>query len=99
VKGLPLTLGAATIFLNDLVTDSPHLGRARLAPTQSTKHGGRQPTRKRPNDDPMVEASKRWQRGKGLNLVEVVLSEMDVEAVVELIQTMAKFTSTPSQEL
>jgi hypothetical protein len=51
--------------LNDLVTDSPHLGRSRPAPIPSNNHGGGQPTGKRPNDDVMVEASKRWQRVEG----------------------------------
>jgi hypothetical protein len=48
-------------FLNNLLTDSPHLGRTKLAPIPSSNHVRRQPTMKRPNDDPMVEASKRWQ--------------------------------------
>jgi hypothetical protein len=52
-------------FLNDLVTDSPHLGRVRPVPTPFNSPGGGQPTKKRPNDDPMVEAAKRRQRGEG----------------------------------
>jgi hypothetical protein len=32
-------------------------------------------------------------------LVEVVVAEVDVEAVAELLQTMAELTSTPSLEL
>jgi hypothetical protein len=41
-------------ILNDLVTDSQHLGRARPPQTLSNNHGGGQITMKRPNDDPMV---------------------------------------------
>jgi hypothetical protein len=66
LKGYNMPLVDLQNFLNDLVTDSPHLGRARPAPTPSNSQGGGQPTGKRPNDDSMLEASKRWQRGEGL---------------------------------
>jgi hypothetical protein len=36
---------------------------------------------------------------KGRGLVEVVVVAMGVEAVAELLQTMAELTSTPSMEL
>jgi hypothetical protein len=52
-------------LLNDLVTNSPHSCRVRPTQAPSNNHGGR-PTKKRPNDDPMVDASKRWLRGEGL---------------------------------
>jgi hypothetical protein len=42
------------------------MGRARPTTTQSTTPGRGQPTGKRPNDDLMVKASKRWERGEGL---------------------------------
>jgi hypothetical protein len=63
--GNTLPLVELYFFLNDFVSDSPHLGRARSTATLSTTHGGGQPTRKRPNDDLLIEASKRWQRGEG----------------------------------
>jgi hypothetical protein len=67
-KGCILPFVELQHSLDDLVTNSPHLGRVRPAATQSTTHGGGQLTRKRPNDDPLVEASKRWQRGEGSGL-------------------------------
>jgi hypothetical protein len=36
---------------------------------------------------------------KGKGLVEVVVAEVDVEAVAEPVQTPTEFTSTPSLEL
>jgi hypothetical protein len=51
----------------------------------------------------LVEASKRWQRDEGVGLVGVVvvptIVEVVVEAVVDLLQTLAKLTSPPSLEL
>jgi hypothetical protein len=58
---LALPLVELQNFLNGLVADSPHVGRARPVDTQSTTHGGEQLTRKWSNDDQLVEASKRWQ--------------------------------------
>jgi hypothetical protein len=45
-------------FLNDLVTDSPHLGQA------FSSRGGRQ-IQKRPLDNPKVVATKRQERDEG----------------------------------
>jgi hypothetical protein len=36
---------------------------------------------------------------RGQGLVEVMVGEMDVEAVAELLQTLAELTSTPYMEL
>jgi hypothetical protein len=65
-RGYTLLLVELQNFLNDLVNDSQHMDRARPAAIQSTTHGGGQLTRKRPNDDPLVGASKRLRRGDGL---------------------------------
>jgi hypothetical protein len=51
-------------FPNDLVTDSPHLGRARSAPTPSDHHGGSRPTEKRPLEDQKIEGAKHFYRGE-----------------------------------
>jgi hypothetical protein len=52
-------------FMNDVVTDSPHLGGARSTACPSTTLGGGHPTRKRNLDDPLVGASKTWKRNGG----------------------------------
>jgi phospholipase C len=49
-------------FLNDVVTDSPHLGGMKSADGPSTARGGGQPTKKRNLEDPLVRASKIWKR-------------------------------------
>jgi hypothetical protein len=84
-------------FLNDIVTDSPHLGRAKSRDGLSTTLGARQLTKKRPND-PLVDASKIWKRGEGAGLEEVVVAEVNVEAVAELFQTLAELIMAPSME-
>jgi hypothetical protein len=52
-------------FLNDIVTNSPHLIRARstVRPSTITSRGG-QPTKKRTYEDPLVGASRIWKRGE-----------------------------------
>jgi hypothetical protein len=52
-------------FLNDVVTDSPHLGGVRSTICPSTAPQGGQPTRNRNLDDPLVGASKIWKRNGG----------------------------------
>jgi hypothetical protein len=52
-------------FLNDLVTDSPHLGRAKGAPAPYDNLGGSRPAQKRPLDNPEVVATKHFERGEG----------------------------------
>jgi hypothetical protein len=52
-------------FLNDIVTDSPHLGGVKSTTGPSTSHGFGQPTRKRTDEDPLVGASKIWKRNNG----------------------------------
>jgi hypothetical protein len=52
------------IFLSILVTDSPHLGRARNAPLSTDNPRGNRFTKNRPSDNPDVDGSKR-QRGNG----------------------------------
>jgi hypothetical protein len=52
-------------FLNDVVTDLPHLRCVRSTASPSTAHGGGQPTKKRNFDDPLVGASKIWKRTCG----------------------------------
>jgi hypothetical protein len=52
-------------FLNDIVTDSPHLGGVKSTARPSTTYGGGQPTKKRPYGDPLVGASKIWERYNG----------------------------------
>jgi hypothetical protein len=52
-------------FLNDVVTDSPHLGGVRSTSCPSTTLGGGHPTKKRNLDDPLVVNSKIWKRNGG----------------------------------
>jgi hypothetical protein len=52
-------------FLNDVVTDSPHLGGVRSTAGPTTAPGGGQPNTKRNLDDPLVGASKIWKRNGG----------------------------------
>jgi hypothetical protein len=68
LRGYTLPFVELPFFLNDLVIDSPYICRARLEATMSTTLEGGHLTRKRPNGDPLVEASKHWQRGEGLGL-------------------------------
>jgi hypothetical protein len=59
-RGYNVKLVELQNFLNDVVTDSPHLGGVR-----STTRGGGQPTMMRNFDDPLVGASKIWKRNDG----------------------------------
>jgi uncharacterized membrane protein YgcG len=59
-KGYQITLVELQNFLNDVVTDSPQLGKAK-----STAGPSSQPTRKRNFEDPLDEASNIWKRNKG----------------------------------
>jgi hypothetical protein len=43
-------------FLNDIITDSPHMGGVKSTAGLSTTLGGRQPTKKRTYEDPLAEA-------------------------------------------
>jgi ADP-ribose pyrophosphatase YjhB (NUDIX family) len=62
-RGYNVQLVGLQNFLNDVVTDSPHLGGVRWTTCPSTAHGGGQLTRKRNfDDDPLVGASKIWER-------------------------------------
>jgi hypothetical protein len=65
-KGYALKLVELQNFLNDIVTDSPHLGGVRSTIGPSTTHRGGQPTKKRTNEDPLVGASKIWKRSNGV---------------------------------
>ena len=64
-KGYELKLVELQNFLNDVVTDSPHLGLVKSTTRPSTTHGGGQPTKKRTYEDPFVGASKIWMRNNG----------------------------------
>jgi hypothetical protein len=57
-RGYVLYVVELQSFLNDIVTDSPQLGRARSTSRPSTTAGGGQPTKKRTYKYPLVEASK-----------------------------------------
>jgi hypothetical protein len=78
VEGLHFALGGAVKFLNDLVTDSPHFGRARPAATQSTTPRG--------SDHETIQWSRRQNVGNNVkvqSLDEVVVVAMEaVEAVI-----------------
>jgi hypothetical protein len=82
--------------LNDLVTDSHHLGHARSATKPIDNHGGRRPTKKRSLEDPEVEGTKRLQRGEDLVVVEVVAI---VVAEVGFLRRLAELILTPLEEL
>jgi hypothetical protein len=51
-------------FLNDLVTDSPHLCRAKSAHALA-KHGSSRRAKERPLDELEVEGIKLFERGEG----------------------------------
>jgi hypothetical protein len=51
-SGYNLKLVELKKFLNDVVTDSPHLSGVRSSAGPSTTHGGGQPTKKRTYEDP-----------------------------------------------
>jgi hypothetical protein len=53
-------------FLNDVVTDSPHLGGVKFTVGPSTTPGGGQPTKKRTYEDPLVGQTKIWKRNNGV---------------------------------
>jgi hypothetical protein len=57
-RGYNLKLVESQNFLNDVVTDSPHLGGVKSTVGPSTTHGGGQPTKKRTYEDPLIGASK-----------------------------------------
>jgi hypothetical protein len=57
-RGYNVQLVELQNFINDVVTDSPHLGGVRSTASPSTALGGGKPTRKRNFDDPLVGASK-----------------------------------------
>jgi hypothetical protein len=59
-KGYQITLVELQNFPNDVVTDSPQLGKVK-----STAGPSAQPTRKRNLEDPLEEASNIWKRNKG----------------------------------
>jgi hypothetical protein len=61
-KGYNIKLVELQNLLNDVVTDSPHLGGMKSTAGPSTALGGGQPTRKRNPEDPLVGASKIWKR-------------------------------------
>jgi hypothetical protein len=52
-------------LLNKLVTDSPHLGRARGAPTSIDNPRGSRLSKKRFFETPKVEGTKRLHLGEG----------------------------------
>jgi hypothetical protein len=64
-KGYIMPLVELQNVLNYLVTDLPHLGRARSALTAFDSHGSGQPTKKRPLEEPQVEGTKSFQRCEG----------------------------------
>jgi hypothetical protein len=57
-RGYNVQLVELQNFVNDVVTDSPHLGGVRSTTGPSTTPRGGQPTTKRNLDDPLVGASK-----------------------------------------
>jgi hypothetical protein len=65
LKGYNLKIVELPNFLNDIVTESPHVGDVKSTTEPSTTHGGRQPTKKRTYEDPLVGASKIWKRNNG----------------------------------
>jgi hypothetical protein len=64
-RGYNVQLVELQNFLNDVVSDSLHLGGVRSTVGPSTIFGGGQPTKKRNLEDPMVGASKTWKRNSG----------------------------------
>jgi hypothetical protein len=61
-KGYNIKLVELHNFLNNLVTDSPHLGGMKSTTGSSMAPGGGQPTKQRNLEDPLVGASKIWKR-------------------------------------
>jgi hypothetical protein len=64
-KGYTLKLVELQDFLNEVVTDSLHVGGFKPTTGSSTTHGGGQPPKKRTYEPPLVGASKRWKRNNG----------------------------------
>jgi hypothetical protein len=65
LRGYNLKLVELQNFLNDLVTDSPHLSGVKSTSCPSTTHGGGQPTKKCTYEDPLVGALKIWKCKNG----------------------------------
>jgi hypothetical protein len=70
VKGCSQPLVELQNFVNDLVTDSPPLGRAGSVPNPSTSSVGSRSSKKRPLEDLEVEGYEGYV--KGMAVVEVV---------------------------
>jgi hypothetical protein len=68
LRGYNLKLVELQNFLNDVVTDSPHLGGFRSTVCPSKTLVGGQPTKRRTYEDPLVEASKVWTRNNGVGV-------------------------------
>jgi hypothetical protein len=64
-KGYNLKIVELPNFLNDIVTESPHVGDVKSTTEPSTTHGGGQPTEKRTYEYLLVGASKIWKRNNG----------------------------------
>jgi hypothetical protein len=63
--GYNLKLAELQNFLNDIVTDSPHLGGVKSTVGSSTSHGRGQATKKRTYEDPLIGVSKMKKRNSG----------------------------------
>jgi hypothetical protein len=81
-------------LLNDLVTDSPHMARAKNTSPQVTTKS--QLIKKRPFDNPDAEGSKRHQRGEGSGRGR---GRGKCGGKGRTFQTMAEWISAPSLEL
>jgi hypothetical protein len=65
-RGYTLPLVEPQNFLNDIVIDSPHLGRVKSTLGPWTTHEDGQPDKKRTYEDSLFGASKIWERDNGV---------------------------------
>jgi hypothetical protein len=86
-------------FMNDLVSDSPHMGRARSAQPHLTTHEVVDPLRSVLLKVHRSCALNDFIEAKNLGLVETVVVEAIVEALADILQAPTELISTPSLEL
>jgi hypothetical protein len=88
-------------FLNDLVPDLPHMGRARSAKAPPHNPRSSRTSKKRFLRVQRSRAINDFIEAKDLSLVEVevVVVEAILKAVADLFQALAELISTPSLEL
>jgi hypothetical protein len=83
-------------FLNDLVANSPHLGRAKNAPNPTDNHGRSKLAKKRPLDTQDVDATIAFEVR---DLGEAIVVEAAAVKGASSFKTPTELTYVPSLEL